>query len=261
MFACLCRDKKLSLFSLCWKGSFFSSINLASRAAPAPNAAFSYGYPSPSMMNGYGPPPAAPPSYAYPPPGQQNGFYQGPPPPPAAAGNMGYHNPTAPPGRTPNGCFGCGFFVWFFFFLRLLFCALGMYPTGFDYMAPPPPYPGPPQNWAPPPQNWTATAPPSGKSFQFFFPRTRLCFGSWCVTAPVRCDLALFFALILNHIESCHPQRRGRCLIRYMSKLLKVSPLFFPLTPCGLECKQSHCGPSLAACSDVTVARLYFSES
>lgn len=95
------------------KGLFFSPppINLASRAAPAQNGAFSYGYPSPSMMNSYGPPPAAPPSYPYPPPpGQQNGFFQGPPPPPAAAaGNMGYHNPTAPMGRTCD-CFGCGFF-------------------------------------------------------------------------------------------------------------------------------------------------------
>lgn len=36
----------------------------------------------------------------------------------------------------------------------------GMYPAGFDYMAPPPPYPGPPQNWAAPPPNWAATAPP-----------------------------------------------------------------------------------------------------
>lgn len=111
---CLCRLKKLSLFSLCWKGFFFfPPINLASRAAPAQNGAFSYGYPSPSMMNSYGPPPAAPPpSYPYPPPpGQQNGFFQGPPPPPpaAAAGNMGYHNPTAPMGRTCD-CFGCGFF-------------------------------------------------------------------------------------------------------------------------------------------------------
>lgn len=34
-----------------------------------------------------------------------------------------------------------------------------MYPSGFDYMAPPPPYPGPPQNWAAPPQNWTAPPP------------------------------------------------------------------------------------------------------
>lgn len=79
------------------------SIVLASRAAPAQNGAFSYGYPSPSMMNSYGPPPAAPPSYPYPPPGQQNGFYQGPPPP-AAAGNMGYHYPTAPTGRLLHFC-------------------------------------------------------------------------------------------------------------------------------------------------------------
>lgn len=141
-------------------------------------------------MNGYGPPPVAPPSYVYPPPGQQNGFYQGPPPPAAAAaGSMGYHNPTAPTGRTPNDRFACGFFVSLFVQLLTSFTtrlfpaldvgALGMYPTGFDYMAPPPPYPGPPQNWAAPPQNWTATAPPSGYSFQP--PRTRLCFGSSCL--------------------------------------------------------------------------------
>lgn len=38
-------------------------------------------------------------------------------------------------------------------------CVPGMYPSGFDYMAPPPPYPGPPQNWAAPSQNWTAPPP------------------------------------------------------------------------------------------------------
>ncbi|TNM97512.1 postacrosomal sheath WW domain-binding protein [Takifugu flavidus] len=113
----------------------FKLATNASRAAPAQNGAFAYGYPSPSMMNG--PPPAAPPSYVYPPPGQQNGFYQGPPPPAAAAGNMGYHYPTTP---------------------------TGMYPHVVDYMAPPPPYPGPPPNWVAPPQNWTPTAPPSGNS-------------------------------------------------------------------------------------------------
>ncbi|GLD74449.1 postacrosomal sheath WW domain-binding protein [Lates japonicus] len=64
------------------------------------------------------------------PPPQQNGFYQGPPP---AAGNMGYAYPPA---------------------------AAGMYPSGFDYMAPPPSYSGPPQNWTAPPQNWTAPPPP-----------------------------------------------------------------------------------------------------
>lgn len=96
--------------SVCVERAHFPPpINLASRAAPAQNGAFSYGYPSPSMMNGYGPPPVAPPSYAYPPPGQQSGFYQGPPP--AAVGPMGYHNPTAPTGRTSNDYFGWGFFV------------------------------------------------------------------------------------------------------------------------------------------------------
>ncbi|CAI5674517.1 unnamed protein product [Oreochromis niloticus] len=102
----------------------------ASRGAPVQNGAAAYGYPSPGMMNGYGPPPPAPQGYPYPPPPQQNGFYQGPPP---AAGNMPYSYP--PP------------------------AAAGMYPSGFDYMAPPPPYPGPPQNWAAPPQNWTAPPP------------------------------------------------------------------------------------------------------
>uniref|UniRef100_H3CZT8 WBP2 N-terminal like n=1 Tax=Tetraodon nigroviridis TaxID=99883 RepID=H3CZT8_TETNG len=78
------------LFKLATNGSY----------APAQNGAFSYGYPSPSMMTSYGPPPAAPPSYGY--PGQQNGFFQGPPPPlPAAAGTMGYHNPAAPPDPGP----------------------------------------------------------------------------------------------------------------------------------------------------------------
>ncbi|XP_029945615.1 postacrosomal sheath WW domain-binding protein [Salarias fasciatus] len=109
----------------------FKLATNASRAAPAQNGAASYGYPSP-MMNGYGPSPAAPPGYPYPPP-QQNGFYQAPP----GAVNMGYPDPTA---------------------------AAGMYPSGFDYMAPPPPYPGPPQNWPAPPQNWTAPPPPPGNS-------------------------------------------------------------------------------------------------
>lgn len=51
----------------------------------------------------------------------------------------------------------------FLFFIFLSFYVPGMYPSGFDYMAPPPPYPGPPQNWTAPPQNWTATpTPPPG---------------------------------------------------------------------------------------------------
>nr|XP_057906294.1 postacrosomal sheath WW domain-binding protein [Doryrhamphus excisus] len=108
----------------------FKLATNASRATPTHNGASSHhGYPSPGMMNGYAPP--APQGYPYAPLPQQNGYY--PPPPPPAAGNMGYPYPTA---------------------------ATGMYPLGYDYMAPPPPYPGPPQNWAPPPQNWTAPAPP-----------------------------------------------------------------------------------------------------
>ncbi|KAM9780615.1 postacrosomal sheath WW domain-binding protein [Neosynchiropus ocellatus] len=111
----------------------FKLATNASRS-PAQNGAASYGYPAPGMMNGYGPPPPAPPGYpygAYPP--QQNGFY----PPPPAAGNMGYPYPTT----------------------------AAAYPPAFDYMAPPPPYPGPPQNWASPPQNWTAAAaPPAGNA-------------------------------------------------------------------------------------------------
>lgn len=108
----------------------FKLATNASRGAPVQNGAAAYGYPSPGMMNGYGPTPPAPQGYPYPPPPQQNGFYQGPPP---AAGNMPYSYP--PP------------------------AAAGMYPSGFDYMAPPPPYPGPPQNWAAPSQNWTAPPP------------------------------------------------------------------------------------------------------
>ncbi|XP_053299695.1 postacrosomal sheath WW domain-binding protein [Pleuronectes platessa] len=104
----------------------FKLATNASRAGPAQNGAASYGYPSPGVMNGYGPAPPAQHGYPYPPPPQQNGFYQAPP---AAPDNMGYTYPTA---------------------------AAGMYPSGFDYMAPPPPYPGPPQNWTAPPQNWTA---------------------------------------------------------------------------------------------------------
>ncbi|AWP18549.1 putative WW domain-binding protein 2-like isoform 3 [Scophthalmus maximus] len=112
----------------------FKLATNASRAGPAQNGAASYGYPSPGMMNGYGPTPPAPHGYPYPPPPQQNGFYQGAPPAPA---NMGYAYPTD---------------------------AAGMYPSGLDYMAPPPPYPGPPQNWTAPPQNWTTPPQPQGNS-------------------------------------------------------------------------------------------------
>ena len=90
-------------------------------------------------------------------------------------------------------------------------CALGMYPAGFDYMAPPPPYPGPPQNWAAPPQNWTATAPPLGDSFQFSVLLHMSVF--WLlmsVSLHLSDVICLFLALMLNHIESCHPQKRGR---------------------------------------------------
>lgn len=107
----------------------FKLASNASRAAPAQNGASAYGYPSPCVMNGYGPAPPAPPGYTYQPPAQANGFYPGPAPPP---GNMGYPYPAA---------------------------AAGMYPAGFDYMAPPPPYPGPPKNWAAPSQNGMAAAP------------------------------------------------------------------------------------------------------
>ncbi|XP_077475939.1 postacrosomal sheath WW domain-binding protein [Stigmatopora argus] len=107
----------------------FKLATNASRGTPAQMGPTSdHGYPSPAMMNGYSPPPSAPQGYPYAPPPQQNGFY------PPAAGNMGYPYPTA---------------------------ATGMYPAGFDYMAPPP-YPGPPQNWTAPTQNWTAPAPAGG---------------------------------------------------------------------------------------------------
>ncbi|KAG7505525.1 hypothetical protein JOB18_033686 [Solea senegalensis] len=109
----------------------FKLATNASRAGPPQNGVASHGYPSPGMMSGYGPPPPAPNGYAYPQAPQHNGFYQGPPPP--APGNMGYPYPPA---------------------------AAGMYPSSYNYMAPPPPYPGPPQNWTAPPQNWTAAAPP-----------------------------------------------------------------------------------------------------
>ncbi|XP_004071855.1 postacrosomal sheath WW domain-binding protein [Oryzias latipes] len=110
----------------------FKLATNASQAPPAQNGAASYGYPAPGMMNGYGPPPPAPNGYPYPPPPQQNGFYQGPP---VVPGNVGYSYAPA---------------------------AGGMYPAGFDYMAPPPPYPGPPPNWTPPGQDWAAPPPVAG---------------------------------------------------------------------------------------------------
>lgn len=62
------------------------------------------------------------------------------------------------PRKTP-GSRPCGFYSFPQTDCNLLcpLCVSGMYPAGFDYMAPPPPYPGPPQNWAAaPPQNWAA---------------------------------------------------------------------------------------------------------
>lgn len=109
----------------------FKLATNASRAKPAQNGAAAYGYPSPGNM-GYGPPP---PAYPYPGPPAANGFYQ---PPPPTADNMAY--PYPPP-------------------------APGVFPSGYDYMAPPP-YPGPPQNWNPATQNWTAqpVAAPQGNA-------------------------------------------------------------------------------------------------
>ncbi|XP_033827448.1 postacrosomal sheath WW domain-binding protein [Periophthalmus magnuspinnatus] len=107
----------------------FKLATNASRAPPAQNGAAAYGYPSPVMINSYGPP-APPPAYPYPGPPQPNGYYPAPPP---AAANMAY--PYPPP-------------------------APEMFPSGYNYMAPPP-YPGPPQNWtAPPVTAPPATAPP-----------------------------------------------------------------------------------------------------
>lgn len=77
------------------------------------------------------------------------------------------------------------------------FSVPGMYPSGFDYMAPPPPYPGPPQNWTPPPQNWASAPPPPGLfsififlTFCFFSPFSFLFLSVHaCVTAHVRFNL------------------------------------------------------------------------
>lgn len=73
-------------------------------------------------------------------------------------------------------------------------CVPGMYPSGFDYMAPPPPYPGPPQNWAAPPQNWTAPPPqpPPGLflSLSLFHSLPIFFFFFLCATALVRSDLS-----------------------------------------------------------------------
>lgn len=49
-----------------------------------------------------------------------------------------------------------------------------MYPAGFDYMAPPPPYPGPPKNWAAPSQNGMAAAPAPPGRFLPHFPSAPL---------------------------------------------------------------------------------------
>lgn len=88
------------------------------------------------------------------------------------------------------------------------FCLLGMYPAGFNYMAPPPPYPGPPQNWAAPPQNGIATAPAPPGLFPPHFLSISLYFPSLyvCVSAPVRSDLS---CLVLNHFESRHQKKKG----------------------------------------------------
>lgn len=49
-----------------------------------------------------------------------------------------------------------------------------MYPAGFDYMAPPPPYPGPPKSWAAPSQNGMAAAPAPPGRFLPHFPSAPL---------------------------------------------------------------------------------------
>lgn len=85
-------------------------------------------------------------------------------------------------------------------------CVPGMYPSGFDYMAPPPPYPGPPQNWAAPSQNWTAPPPqpPPGLFLSlpiFFF------FFFLCATALVRSDLSASTWITSKH--AIKKEKRG----------------------------------------------------
>lgn len=91
-------------------------------------------------------------------------------------------------------------------------CVPGMYPSGFDYMAPPPPYPGPPQNWAAPSQNWTAPPPqpPPGLflSLSFFhsLPIFYLFF-FLCATALVRSDLSASTWITSKH--AIKKEKRG----------------------------------------------------
>lgn len=84
-----------------------------------------------------------------------------------------------------------------------VFCVLGMYPSGFDYMAPPPPYPGPPQNWTAPPQNWTAPPPPPPGLFL----SSSLFFLSVCLCHCTRQIWSV--CLKVNHFKSRHQKKGG----------------------------------------------------
>lgn len=131
-----------------------------------------------------------------------------------------------------------------------------MYPSGFDYMAPPPPYPGPPQNWTAPPQNWTAAAaaPPGMFLSLLLFPSLYLASVHVCVTAPVRSDLSASKWITSKHTT----KKKGcLCLIGYTSKLQRINSLFSSspylfLSPCGFWWKQSH-GVSLVHCAEMSI--------
>lgn len=92
----------------------------------------------------------------------------------------------------------------------------GMYPSGFDYMAPPPPYPGPPQNWAAQPQNWTAAAPP---------PPPGLFLSPSLFIFPLCASVSLHPSDLI-----CLPQSESRRIMPPKKRVLMSHPLHIKIT-------------------------------
>lgn len=124
-------------------------------------------------------------------------------------------------------CIFVSLYLTFTFPCTHLFSVPGMYPSGFDYMAPPPPYPGPPQNWTPPPQNWASAPAPPGLFSIFIFLTFCLFFQqhppflsslSLALCTPVSLHMSdpitssrIFFKM--NHFEAHCLKKKSRCLI------------------------------------------------
>lgn len=87
-------------------------------------------------------------------------------------------------------------------FLFSCFSVSGLYPSGFDYMAPPPPYPGPPQNWNPPPQTWpSAPAPPPGLFFLIYFPHSICLFSLFLPLSSLCMSVSLHMSNVISSLR------------------------------------------------------------